>query len=150
MTQFSPGAAFASLTARRHLKRSGFRMLSPIILGAALSLAACSDSYVRFPISPEGQRALTDQVEIIHLDANNIASFSQPTRGNSATALPSGRHWDYLVGTGDILSVIVFDHPELTLPEGENRSPAESGFRVQSDGTINYPFIGAVTARGRP
>lgn len=122
----------------------------PLLVGVALSLGACSESYVNFPISPEGQESLAEQVEIIHLDADNIDSFSQPARGSFATSLPSGRHWEYLVGTGDILSVIVFDHPELTLPEGENRTPAESGFRVQTDGTINYPFIGAVPARGRP
>jgi len=131
-------------------RRPGNTGVLALALGAALSLAACSDSYVSFPITPEGQRSLSEQVEIIHLDPVNIASFSQPTRGHSATALPSGRHWNYLVGTGDILSVIVFDHPELTLPEGANRSSAESGFRVQSDGTINYPFVGAITARGRP
>ena len=121
-----------------------------LLFSVAISLAACSDSSLTFPITPEGQRALTDQVEIIHLDGTNIGSFSHPARGYSGTQLPSGRSWIYLVGTGDVLSVIVFDHPELTLPEGANRTSAESGFRVQSDGTINYPFVGAVTARGRP
>lgn len=120
------------------------------LVSAMLSLAACSSSYLSFPVTPEGQSALEDQVEIIHLDNTNIASFSHPSRGHSGTQLPSGRAWNYFVGTGDVLSVIVFDHPELTLPEGANRTSAESGFRVQSDGTINYPFVGAVTARGRP
>ena len=132
--------------------RCGMRggRLAALALGAALALAGCSGSYVDFPVTPEGQRALAEELEIIPLDSTNIASFSQPARGYSGTSLPSGRNWSYLVGTGDILSVIVFDHPELTLPEGANRSSAESGFRVQSDGTINYPFVGAVTARGRP
>ncbi|MCL4674624.1 MAG: polysaccharide biosynthesis/export family protein [Pararhodobacter sp.] len=151
MTQPTPDAipATTGTPARKPRWRARSGLLAQFA-GVALGLAACSDSYVRFPISPEGQRGLEDQVEIIHLDATNIGSFSQPARGHTATALPSGRHWNYLVGTGDILSVIVFDHPELTLPEGEGRSAAGSGFRVQSDGTINYPFVGGVTARGRP
>ena len=131
---------------QRRVTSVALSLLTCVMMG----LSACSDASLRFPITPEGQRALSDQVEIIHLDATNIASFSQSARGYTASQLPTGRSWNYLVGTGDILSVIVFDHPELTLPEGENRSAAESGFRVQSDGTINYPFVGAVSARGRP
>lgn len=45
--------------------------------------------------------------------------------------------------------MIVFDHPELTLPAGEQRTAEESGFRVQADGTFFYPFIGQVRAAGR-
>lgn len=151
MTQASLTAIPAQLERpeRARHKFAGVRVLA-LYAGVILGVGACSGSYVNFPITPAGQSDLADQIEIIHLDATNIASFSQPTRGHTATALPSGRSWNYLVGTGDILSVIVFDHPELTLPEGENSSAAGSGFRVQSDGTINYPFVGAVTARGRP
>lgn len=119
-------------------------------MAMAVGLSACSEGYFDFPVTESSQNALPDNVEIIRLDATNIDSFSRPARGSVPTTLPSGRQWTYLVGTGDILSVVVFDHPELTLPEGANRSSAESGFRVQSDGTINYPFVGAVTARGRP
>lgn len=119
------------------------------MLAGSLS-GACGGEYLGFPVSPEGQRSLPPDVEIIALDATNIDSFSRPARGYHVTSLPSGRQWNYLVGVGDILSVIVFDHPELTLPEGAQRSAAEGGFRVQSDGTINYPFVGAIRAQGRP
>lgn len=117
---------------------------------AVLGLSACANSYVNFPVTPEGQAALESELDIVRLDQENISSFSSPTRSHSATSLPGGRHWDYLVGTGDILSVIVFNHPELTSPQGEGASAAQAGFRVQSDGTISYPFIGSITARGRP
>lgn len=151
MTQLSRNAVRARsehpTPPRRGLARTG---IVAALLGAAFGLAGCTDGYLRFPVSPADQRAIEDQVEIIHLDGTNIGSFSHPARGYTATQLPSGRSWNYLVGTGDVLSVIVFDHPELTLPEGANRTSAESGFRVQSDGTINYPFVGAVSARGRP
>lgn len=131
------------------LLRGRFSLVSLLIM-SALTVSGCTDGYVHFPVTREAQHALAADIEIIRLDETNIASFSRPARGHTATEMPSGRHWTYFVGTGDVLSVIVFDHPELTLPEGANRTAAESGFRVQSDGTINYPFIGAVTARGRP
>jgi len=125
------------------------RRLVALVLAGSL-LGACSGDYFDFPVTPDRQRDLPPNVEIIALEATNIDSFSRPSRGHHGTTLPTGRQWNYLVGVGDILSVIVFDHPELTLPEGAQRSAAESGFRVQSDGTFNYPFVGALRAQGRP
>ena len=116
---------------------------------AALFLGACSGDYFNFPVTRAGQEALASDIEIIPLDATNIDSFTSPAYRHVATTLPSGHDWSYLVGVGDILSVIVFDHPELTLPEGSQRTAAESGFRVQSDGTLNYPFVGSIRAQGR-
>jgi len=127
------------------------RKISALLgLFVVLVLAGCSDGYVVFPTTPEGQRALGDDVEVVVLDATNIGNYTSPARGHRASSLPAGRQWIYHVGSGDILSVIVFNHPELTLPSGPQRSAAESGFQVGSDGTINYPFIGSVQASGRP
>lgn len=117
---------------------------------ALLSLVACADGYVSFPTSAEGQEALGDDVEVIVLDRDNITDFTRPARGYRATQLPAGRQWTYRVGPGDILSVIVFDHPELTLPAGPQRTAEETGFQVATDGTITYPFIGSIQAGGRP
>lgn len=120
-----------------------------VALVSLLAVAACTDGSVTFPVTEDGQRALEENVEIIRLDDRNIAQFTRPARPFQATRLQAGRGWDYRVGTGDILSVIVFDHPELTLPAGPQRTAAESGFRVQADGTFFYPFVGQVTASGR-
>lgn len=118
-------------------------------LFTALFLTACSDGFVAFPVTPESQQALPENVEIVSLTAGNIGSFASPQVGHSSSALADGGMWDYKIGIGDILAVIVFDHPELTLPVGAERPAAESGFRVQSDGTFFYPFIGQVRASGR-
>ncbi len=112
-------------------------------------LAACTDGFVSFPVTKDDQKSLGDDVEVIRLDAQNIASFSSPARGHEVASIASGQNWDYKIGVGDILSVIVFDHPELTLPAGPQQAVEESGFRVQSDGSFFYPFIGQVKAMGR-
>ncbi|MEZ5752422.1 MAG: polysaccharide biosynthesis/export family protein [Paracoccaceae bacterium] len=118
-------------------------------LFAVVGLAGCSDGYVRFPVTDISPDNLPENVEVIRLDESNIDTFSRPARGHVGTNLPSGRNWTYFVGPGDILSVIVFNHAELTLPAGPQRSAEESGFLVRTDGRFTYPFIGEVQAHGR-
>ena len=121
-----------------------------MVLSVFLAVSGCTDGYVRFPVAVGSQDPLPADIDLIVLDTNNIDTFSRPARGHTGTGLPSGRAWNYTVGGGDILSVIVFNHPELTLPAGAERSAEESGFLVRGDGTFSYPFIGTVMARGRP
>ncbi len=120
-----------------------------IVFTCLFVLSACTDGFVSFPVTDDAQKSLGDDVEIIRLDASNIGSFTSPARGYATSEMAGGSGWDYRVGVGDILNVIVFDHPELTSPAGPQRTAEESGFRVQSDGTFFYPFIGQVMAKGR-
>jgi polysaccharide biosynthesis/export protein len=126
------------------------RCKAALSAGALLVLSACSDGYVHFPVNPYAQRALSSEVELIVLDATTVGSFILPTIDVfHTTTMPHGGDWTYRVGPGDVLSVIVFDNPGLTLPAGPQRSAADSGFQVSADGSINYPYIGRVVARGQ-
>lgn len=59
------------------------------------------------------------------------------------------QNYQYRVAPYDVLSVIVWDHPELTIPAGEFRSEAATGHPVQADGKMFYPHVGVVQVAGK-
>lgn len=118
----------------------------------ALFLASCG-SITDFPVKPDAVRAelsaLDTTVTVVQIDARNIAQYDRPRLPTSAiTNLPASDGWNYRVGTGDILDIVVWEHPELTMPGGDQRNPLDSGLRVQSDGTFFYPYVEQVQAKG--
>ncbi len=123
-----------------------------IALVAILGLSACVPvSSTDFPVSAEAQaNAPMDNVSIIRLTPQNIGAYRAPEQMSRGGArLPSSPgNWQYQVGVGDVLSITVWDHPELTLPAGPQRSQLESGSWVNADGRIFYPYIGQLAVAG--
>jgi len=124
-----------------------------IALASLLTVAGCAEvTRTNFPTSAEAQSAeLPDNVRVIPLTPENINQTNAASpQSHAASQLPSARSsWQYNIGVGDILSIIVWDHPELTLPAGPQRTQLESGSTVSENGAIFYPYLGQVRVAGR-
>lgn len=64
-------------------------------------------------------------------------TWRAPAR-TAPAASPAGAPGEYLIAAGDLVRVSVFQNPELTLEA-----------RVNDDGTITYPLLGAVVLAGQ-
>lgn len=110
-------------------------------------MRSSGETSVELPIkTPQG--TVTRKIEIQPITAALIVD-KERTLDNPPTppGLPRGGS-DYRIGPGDILSIIVWDHPELTIPAGEFRSAEQAGTVVAENGTIFFPFAGVVKVSG--
>ncbi|WP_306601904.1 polysaccharide biosynthesis/export family protein [Geothrix sp. 21YS21S-2] len=64
------------------------------------------------------------------------------------SALVSDRAQVYHVGSQDVLLVTVWDHPEISLPMGPNRTDTSYGNLVDEEGYIFFPYVGKLKVQG--
>jgi polysaccharide export outer membrane protein len=92
-----------------------------------------------------------EQVSIEAITPSLLGRMAEPKplpKMESSELTTAMQNYDYTIGIGDVLNITVWDHPELTIPQGSERAPSESGNWVHSDGTIFYPYVGKIKVVG--
>jgi len=93
-----------------------------------------------------------DKVNIQLIDSELIAlenSRQTVNRKADKTQALDISKYEYRLGVGDVLTIGVWDHPELTIPAAVQRTAEFDGFRVQADGTISYAYAPNIQAEGK-
>ena len=61
----------------------------------------------------------------------------------------------YLIGAGDVLNIVVWDHPELTIAaagslatDAGSLSPVGNGYNVSPQGLVQFPYVGTLKLSG--
>ena len=100
---------------------------------------------------PDDQLQIGDQtLQVIPVTLQLIEQLAQQKKKPvvSLAGLQSRSDYQYRIGPRDVLQITVWDHPELTIPSGQFRNPAEAGQLVGEDGVLFYPFVGAIQVAG--
>ena len=124
----------------------------PILMGSGCTLVPgtnISSNVFALP-SDLGANKTAIEASVIKITPSVVATVGPSTldlspRWDSDIDAP----YDYKIGVGDVLSIVVWDHPELTAPFGSFNNVQDQGNVVREDGTIFYPFVGQLEVAGR-
>lgn len=130
------------------MKRSG----TAALLVGALFLTGCT---VLPGMRNDVDNRSSGDIDIVPINSELVASERKRLAGaqvevsQTLQALSAGSGYEYRVGPGDILNIIVWDHPELTNPTGQSSDLTAAGRLVNQDGTMFYPNVGVFPVAGR-
>ena len=88
------------------------------------------------PVIPLTQQRINEEKERIRQSAQN------------APKPPTVDSTPYTVGSLDVLSVVVWDHPELSSPVRQDKEAEATGYLVSEDGTMYFPYVGNFEVAG--
>lgn len=119
-------------------------------LGLAALLAGCAAA-PGMQMAPDSE-ALRARAHLVPLSLETVRSLRQPAPVPSRPAAPPGFQdgsvpFEYRIAPQDVLQITVWNRPELNNPN--NTSNELNGRVVGADGTIYFPYIGALPAAGR-
>jgi polysaccharide export outer membrane protein len=150
---------YRCLTAALVIKDSIMRIAILSIALGCLVLTSCTivpGSHMRrglfmYNDTPAEYVKASTELDYIPINSTVVSNLEirvkeQPAPSKALQALIST--YNSQIAAGDVLTITVWEHPELTIPAGSFRSAAESGTEVKADGTIFYPYAGRLEVKG--
>ena len=140
-----------------HARPRGARLRQGMMAAAAaLLFAGCQAPGTKFDLQAQQASVQSEtraqfngqEVVLRPLTPETVKTFGARPEGPGYPELLSTKAAPYRIGAEDVLMVTVWDHPELTLPLGQYRTDAATGFVVDDDGQLFYPYIGRVKVAG--
>jgi polysaccharide export outer membrane protein len=125
----------------------GWRNTGIVLVTAMLGACAMAPG-MKMTEPAEVQSDTVVRVQPITLDLLNRMAAERESRVRQVAEEFAVWSQSYLIGEGDVLQIIVWDHPELTIPAGQFRDAETSGQQVGEDGYLYYPYVGMVRAAG--
>lgn len=122
-------------------------------LGGLLLFTACAPG-MKLNMTPSKPEA-TYMIDGLRV---TLRSVTPRLVQEARTSLPATAEYDellavkptpYLIGPQDVLQVIVWEHPELTIPLGQFRTDAVTGQLVDEEGNIFWPYVGTLNVQGQ-
>jgi len=141
-----------------NLKRYGVLVLA---WGALAAIGGCAyapgmnvdSAPSQFYFQTDAGPVMQDGYRLIPIDWSVVEPAKEMGRDSSLARVDQSwlrpdEGYVYRVGPQDVLSIVVWDHPELGLPTiADNRATAAS-HSVNSDGTLYFPYAGQVDVKG--
>ncbi len=122
---------------------------------AALLLSGCMGMKLgESAVRDRAAQAKPGEPGVVDLTPEVLARVREQARtalaapGADPLAAQAGAAYEYRIAPFDVLGVTVWDHPELTIPAGEFRTPESTGNPVRADGSVFYPHVGVVQVAG--
>ncbi|WP_184061297.1 MULTISPECIES: polysaccharide biosynthesis/export family protein [unclassified Paraburkholderia] len=125
--------------------------------GASGALSTAEETGASAPGSIANATPGTPAIAITEVDAALVSHLAQNRRQQQLelSKLLSGTPQAYTVGPGDVLQIVVWDHPEFAAALGSSQTPASSrpgdpspGFIVDQSGGLTFPYAGTLHVAG--
>jgi polysaccharide export outer membrane protein len=111
--------------------------------GSHIALPVSTGQFQEGSITVNIHPITLESIQTIANDSHNVIELDGLQNIKTNVITP------YIIGIGDVITVVVWEHPELTSPLGQFRASDEQGNVVYEDGTIFYPYAGNVYVAGK-
>ncbi|NML30806.1 polysaccharide biosynthesis/export family protein [Paraburkholderia antibiotica] len=145
----------------------GFRTGSLVVFTSAALLAGCGSVPGQRMITPatiqdtggeySTEASQQTQIPITDINAALLRKMNADMQASTVppeTAALFGKPTSYKVGPGDVLQIVVWDHPELAAALGQPTTSSRTGdampgFLIDENGDVQFPYAGNLHVAGK-